>query len=368
MRVVQAVILTFCLLAYCIAAAGDELWQSAPPRVATFSSPVSQKISPAVRVHTYAPGSRFTGIGSGVVIPKQSDGHWYVVTADHVISGAERCVIRWQSGQAVWATVAGRDTARDVAALRLAELPEGATYMPIAEREPAHGDKLTWRGWHGSRREWVTGVGFLRQTVNNGNWWLWDIRAGDVRPGMSGGPVWTKEGLVGIISAHGTPGREGLGPGLASVRQFLRRICPPGAECPQTPGPSPAPLSPAPIPDPIPDPTPIPIPIPDPAPTPAPELDYDRLARAIVEQLDLSQLQGPPGPEGPSGRDGNDGPQGPPGTPARPSSEWTDEEVAELARRLPPIHFRVLNTRTGETQEDKAHLGEGLIIRLNPVE
>jgi hypothetical protein len=333
----------------------------APP----LPSPPRQSIdpSPAVRVHTYL-NQRFTGIASGVVIPQQPDGQWYVLTAGHVAEDADRYIIRWEDGQAVWATLAARDAANDLAALRLTSFPPNPKYVEIADEDPQPGTPVKWLGWRGESRRWESGRGIVRHVTADGDSIIWQATAGEVCSGMSGGPVWTDEGLVGVISAHAIHNRrEGMGPRLGCIRRFLQRLCP---------GRRVQPLPPAP-PMPI-EPPPNPLPVPEPAPTPAPELDYDRLARAIIEQLDLSQLQGPPGPPGPAGQDGSDGtqgppgPTGPPGSDAPPVSAWTDEQIAELAKRLPPIHFRVLNTKTGETQEDKARLGEGLIIRLNPVE
>lgn len=55
------------------------------------------------------------------------------------------------------------------------------------------------------------------------------------------------------------------------------------------------------------------------------------------------------------------------GEPGRSAADLTDGEIAALAERLPPIHFRKINRVTGEESEpDVVHLGEGFTFFLTP--
>ncbi|MCS7051692.1 MAG: S1C family serine protease, partial [Thermomicrobium sp.] len=71
------------------------------------------------------------GSGSGVVIDQRG----LIVTAGHVVSGAERVQVRFATGDQLTARVLGTDDANDLALLQVDRLPEGIPVAPLGDSD-----------------------------------------------------------------------------------------------------------------------------------------------------------------------------------------------------------------------------------------
>lgn len=233
--------------------------------------------------------------------------------------------------------------------------------IPIAEQEPRLGDRVEIMGFGGRGRLFRPyygrltdeGRGSIHQTVD-----------APVVHGDSGSVCVNEQGeVIGVqnvgqgrtdlrVASTGEPYYEtcGICP-LTPIRSFLRRValrmqCGPNG-CPPYIGPAPRamprgggelyppqerypsrPESPRSGPEGYANkPTPRAAPKAAPSPAPLPELDYEKLAAAIIAQH-ADKLQGPPGPPGKDGRDGKDGAAG--DAPAIDARQIAAEVVKQL--------------------------------------
>lgn len=390
-------------------------------------------------------------------------GQWAgILTAAHCVRG-EQISITWHDGTKTAGEPLTDRSGADCAFVQAVH----PTLQPlaIAATEPQPGDWLEFAGFGGPEdrlRHWWARLSSSQQT--NASY------AGAVLQGDSGGPVFDRTGsVVGVIAwGGGDPIRyagaaaafaETGGPSYRTVREFTQRVeqryrglfiggmsggcgpqgCGPG----NAPSPSPGgsgwaypPQQPTPPPMPAPIPAPQPPPMAPIAPQPSePQphfsvaVDYDRLARVLLEYCAADgRFRGPVGPKGEQGNPGPPailsaqeaealaatlytamladprfrgpagemtdaqieqivqrlvadprlrGPVGPPG-PAGPAGKDgaaataapidVDAVAKAVAGKLPPIYFRKVNAATGAelSPPEPVRLGEGFTFLLTP--
>lgn len=139
-----------------------------------------------------------TGEGSGIIM--SSDG--YIITNNHVISGADRYQVVLQSGTKYDATLVGKDSKTDLAVLKInATGLTAATFGNSQDLEV--GDTVIAIGNPGGLElaETVTQgiISALNRTVNNATYIQTDA---SINPGNSGGPLVNTYGqVIGINAA-----------------------------------------------------------------------------------------------------------------------------------------------------------------------
>lgn len=241
------------------------------------------------------------GRGTGVIIGSTRDGRAAILTAGHVVAGAEQVQISWYHRQLLTATVvASRNDAMIDAALLAVRIPGEWNCNPLSDKVTPDVD-VDVTGYPESQACIV-----MRGTLSGAT-----ISRATVRQGMSGGPVLRDGAVVGIIRGHYANGnRDSIctpGPVLCSwLRETIGYV--PGCEQP-TPKPAvkPSPIAVAP-------------------PPPRDDVDLspilarlDALDRRLqaFERLPVpSGERGPQGPTGPMGPRGEKGERGPSGAPA----------------------------------------------------
>ncbi len=244
-----------------------------------------------------------TGYGTGVIVGTLNDGRAAILTAGHVVEGSSAVRIHWWKKQILAATVLGsRSDSMCDAALLAVNIPGKFFCHPISEKITPNADVR------------VDGYPEMESITK-----LWGTLSGStiarvtVRQGMSGGPVYHDNQVVGIIRGHYTTGsRDSIcTPGpmlLAWIVDTIGYI--PRCDCEQpTPKPAvkPSPIAVAP-------------------PPPRDDVDLspilarlDALDRRLqaFERLPVpSGERGPQGPTGPMGPRGEKGDRGPSGAPA----------------------------------------------------
>lgn len=167
-----------------------------------------------VRIFTRE-GSGRQACGTGFVIDHHED-EALIATAKHCVSGRSLSVLWPTTRQTVTARLLARASA-DVALITAPGAPEDASGFALGD-DPHGGDALTWCG-HGSPQEpYQCYVGRVFSTQGS----VVGIR-GHVRHGDSGGPVFGRGGIVGLISAK-SAGQVYVEP--VSRIKALRASCP----------------------------------------------------------------------------------------------------------------------------------------------
>jgi hypothetical protein len=157
-------------------------------------------------VHALGGGRVQVGGGCGVLVGRRPDGAAIVLTARHVLGGAERARVAMGDGRRVWATEfrhaesTGEPCPRcgkvhggpDISMLFVPGFAPAAPVTPIASLPPARGDPVTLIGRTSGRRSGrviaSVGGGFRVDTPS--------------RPGDSGGPALDRRGrVIGVVSA-----------------------------------------------------------------------------------------------------------------------------------------------------------------------
>ncbi len=153
-----------------------------------------------------------SGAGSGVIISQ--DG--YIVTNNHVVSGASQIKVTTQDKQSYEATLIGRDEKTDVAVLKIdatgltAAAIGDSDKLAVGEFALAVGNPLGTLG--GTVTDGIISALDRDITVNNQTMTLLQTNAA-VSPGNSGGGLFNAKGeLIGIVNAKsGGSDVEGLG-------------------------------------------------------------------------------------------------------------------------------------------------------------
>ena len=194
----------------------DDL-SSAPAR----SAVVYQTILPSL-VEVQASGAETakdeTELGAGVIVNAQGS----ILTALHVIEGAQRIEVSFADGTRSPATVASTDPEHDIAVLQAARGPE--VIVPATLGSPGQvGDEAYAighpLGLHGTLTAGVISGLERKLKGKNGN----DLSGliqfdAAVNPGSSGGPLLNRNGqVIGIVTALANPERDGyfIGIGFA---------------------------------------------------------------------------------------------------------------------------------------------------------
>jgi hypothetical protein len=124
------------------------------------------------------------------------------------------------------------------------------------------------------------------------------------------------------------------------------------------------------------------------SPTPtSPVVDTDQLAAKLITAMASDpRFKGPPGSPGSPGKDGSDGKDGKPGergpvgAPGAPGKDadvnvvvnavmakmTSNENVMQLAEKLPPIHVEIIDESGRVVSSDTVSLGGTLRLRLKP--
>jgi S1-C subfamily serine protease len=185
------------------------------------SAVVYQEILPsivAVETTSGSPRGRGEGLGTGVVI----DAYGTILTAFHVVEGAERIRVAFMDGTKSTADVVATDPRNDTAVLAPARLPEVVVPavlgggVRIGDEAYAVGHPLRFVD------SITSGVisGLERSVEANNGRRLRGLIQFDaaVNPGSSGGPLLNRGGqVIGIVTALANPSRNGsfIGIGFA---------------------------------------------------------------------------------------------------------------------------------------------------------
>ena len=207
-------------------AIGDALTAERPSTAVDGSGPVV----PSVRI--IASGCDGTTYGSGVVVAGER-----VLTARHVVEGADRIVVETERGtRRVARTVLADRDGRDAAVLLVPGIGDGGATIEMSLAEPERGDPVAVTGHPegGSLHiEYTTVTNYTSQRPLSGNGTRVMITDNDFAEGMSGGPVTDGDGrVVGIAIGVevntkigiATP-MSGLGNLLAGEGESLRAAC-----------------------------------------------------------------------------------------------------------------------------------------------
>jgi S1-C subfamily serine protease len=168
------------------------------------------------------PRQRRGGAGSGFVY---DGGH--IVTNQHVVGDTTHVELRFSDGQWRTGDVVGDDPYTDLAVVYVDDLPETAEPLPVAEANPAPGERVAAIGnpmgldgtitvgyVSGTNRSSPTGAGFtIPETIQTD---------AAINPGNSGGPLLTLDGtVVGVNRA-----KTGDNIGFAIAPVIVSRVVP----------------------------------------------------------------------------------------------------------------------------------------------
>jgi len=154
-----------------------------------------------------------------------------VLTAAHAV-GPERTVVFVTCGTKEMAgAVSKRATAHDLALVTLYTSCNEVAVSQLETNDPVEGDSIEVVGYPARELTHTTGtvrgytlLALKNFKLGNGVFWLAMILGADIRPGNSGGGVYSQNHrLVGIV--HGfsetIPGKPGVAVPLSAINQFL---------------------------------------------------------------------------------------------------------------------------------------------------
>ncbi len=153
------------------------------------------------------------------------------LTAAHAV-GAERTVVFLKCGdEEVAGVVSRRGKAHDLALITLYKACNAVQPVTLASEEPEEGDAITFDGYpsgslkHNVGKVRTYGLFAIKKQLGLGPgiFWVAMLVDGDIRPGNSGGPVFVKGKLVGVVHGYhdSTEGKPGVVVPLAAIVQFL---------------------------------------------------------------------------------------------------------------------------------------------------
>jgi putative serine protease PepD len=196
----------------------------APTTSGTLAGNVYRQVGAAV-VEIAVRGADGGGSGSGVVI--SADG--YILTNNHVVSGARSIATRFQDGTVRRAELIQTDPANDLALIRV-ELPENAVVAALGDSSVVQvGDPVVAIGNPFGLEQTVTQgiVSAINRDRGSGNTQGLIQTDAPINPGNSGGPLLNERGeVIGINSSIASPVRGSVGIGFAVpidvAKQFLQ--------------------------------------------------------------------------------------------------------------------------------------------------
>ncbi|MFW6384721.1 MAG: S1C family serine protease [Halodesulfurarchaeum sp.] len=160
--------------------------------------------------------------GSGFVY---DDAH--IVTNEHVVGDADSVFVQFSDGSWHTGQVVGTDVYTDLAVLRVSDMPEAATPLPVARTDPTPGQTVVAIGSPFGLEGTIThGIvsGVNRSMAVEGGFSIPDTVQTDapINPGNSGGPLVAMDGrVVGVNRA-----KEGDNIGFAISAAVVRQIVP----------------------------------------------------------------------------------------------------------------------------------------------
>lgn len=317
-------------------------------RASSVPSPVPRRVArPLSKSHAgiikvFCPEVMGTGYATGTIV-KRYEKSAYVLTASHPLRGSAYVIA---GGKRYDATIQGNDATLDVAMLKIAD--PGITTINIADKAPSQGEVISFWGY--GNQQYRCTVGRLMSRVGKNQDWMRMQAVG--RGGDSGAAFLNARGrIVGVLSSTNIQRRETVGCCFPRLRMFLRRVLPPYPNRPGVIVPKPVVVVP-----------PV-LPSPDPQP-----IDYDKLAAAILERLDLATLKGAKGDLGDKGDKGDAGDNG--DTPVIDIDYITALVLAKFFDEenplLPPVVLEIHHP-DGKVFTQAKPLGVPLRIRLVPV-
>ena len=169
-------------------------------------------------------GRRGGGLGSGFIIDDQ-----HVVTNDHVVSSAADDGVEIQFSNEEWRTpsIVGTDPYSDLAVLRVENLPDATSELPIVDREPAIGQEVLALGNPlgldaSISQGIISGVDRVLPSPSGFSIPAAIQTDAPVNPGNSGGPLVSLEGEVfGVVFAG-----AGQAIGFAISPRLATRVIP----------------------------------------------------------------------------------------------------------------------------------------------
>lgn len=166
---------------------------------------------------------RGQGQGSGFVVDDS-----YVVTNEHVVSGADEVDVQYTTGEWSSTTVVGTDVRSDLAVLEPEQIPDSVPSLAFTDAQPTEGQEVKAIGNPFGLRGTISKgiVSGVNRTVSSQ---MTGVSIPDavqtdaaINPGNSGGPLLDSGGaVVGVISAGG-----GDNIGFAISAALSRRVIP----------------------------------------------------------------------------------------------------------------------------------------------
>lgn len=180
--------------------------------VALNADAVVEILTETTSTNMFGQSSLAQGAGSGVIVNESG----YIVTNNHVISGARSIQVTLHNGKEYSASVIGTDSVNDIAVLKIAAnglvaaTIGDSTKLSVGDLAVAIGNPLGQLG--GSATAGIISSLERRLTLNNTTMDLLQTDA-SINPGNSGGGLFNQKGeLIGIVVAKGTGDDvEGLG-------------------------------------------------------------------------------------------------------------------------------------------------------------
>jgi len=225
-----------------------------PPR---YVPPATGDIHAAV-VATRSKSSKSTKMGYATAI--QFEGEFYLVSCAHVwTEGRSQFIV--SKGKNIPVTILELSHELDLALLKC---PKGLYYMPLNLGKPSSGSPVCLNYRKGVLEGFSGGEVSVEGYVKNGD---------------SGGPIYTEDGLIGIIATYtyeNSRKYSGItsGPDANQIAKFIRGLS--GSSSPQPVVPEPKPV--------VPEPKPV---VPEPKPQPQQDLDCRRIADINKKDLEL---------------------------------------------------------------------------------
>lgn len=211
----------------------DQAYSTPVAAVAATAGPTVVEITTEAKAtHPFLGSYVTSGAGSGVIM--SPDG--YIVTNDHVVSGADSLSVRTQAGDVLEASLIGTDTASDLAVIKVeaeglpAAIFANSDTVIVGETAIAIGNPLGTLG--GTISEGIISAKERNITIGGEAMLLIQTTAA-INPGNSGGGLFNSQGLlVGIVNAKSS-GEDIEGIGFAipfnTVQHVARQLIEQGA-------------------------------------------------------------------------------------------------------------------------------------------
>jgi serine protease Do len=177
------------------------------PAPAPFFSSVVPEVEPTI-VRVDVTTTSGSDSGSGTII----DSRGYIITNEHVISGAQSITVTLKDGTSFSATVTGSDTNQDLAVLKLTTNRTNFPVMTTGTLADAIvGENVMAAGFPGGTdlpgpATFTAGIVSAFRTYQNSKYIQTDAQ---ISPGNSGGCLITLSGkMIGVLTAGITPPRQ----------------------------------------------------------------------------------------------------------------------------------------------------------------